>query len=44
MFEVIAIWDGQFYMHQCLDAKEAKEWAECYHGHENCKIRIWQMF
>lgn len=41
MFEVIAIWDGVFYMHQALTIEDALDWAACYEGHSNCRVRIW---
>jgi hypothetical protein len=41
MFEVIAIWDGQIFMHQALTLEDAKEWFACYVGHNNCTVRLW---
>ena len=44
MYEVIIIWDSEFFMHQTLEYSEALEWAKQYPAGENCKIRIWRLF
>lgn len=43
-FEVIAIWEGEFYSHEAISFEEAVEWFNCYSGNKNCRIRLWQKF
>lgn len=41
MFEVIAIWDGEFFLHQALTEADALEWFAAYAQNKNCRVRIW---
>lgn len=42
-FEVVAIWDGEFFSHDCPTLEDAFEWAECYQAQKNCAVRIWRV-
>lgn len=42
-FEVVAIWDGEIYTHDCATLEEAFEWAACYTQQKNCAVRIWRV-
>ena len=42
-FEMVAIWDGELFVHTAPTLEDAFMWAEAYKGQKNCAIRIWRI-